>query len=511
MKYLIPESHGTSRFSSDWRIALMSLPRISPKALGVVTAALATLAAMPSAQAQSPLAGGAPNGTGLAPSVRVSSPIGTVNFQNSSVPPLPHPEAIFDDPWGWNTWLRQHGVAILLDTTNEFAGAITSPTKGLGLRQGSSNAGQYGFENDIDWEKLAGIRGFSTHAVFVGRYGIPASRMFGDNLNPSQEIYGGGGNVVVHLVYIYGEETLFNGHLDIAAGRIPLLTDFSSNPLYCNFMNNAFCGNPKASSDNTSHSSYPDSNWAARVRVRPSQYTYLQAGVYFNTMGIYGVQQMRTGFKWNGADINGEAAPVEFGWEPIFGKDKLPGHYKLGGIVDTAPHPDVLYDINDNYWAVTGQARKVHNNSWSAYALADQMIMRHKGNGPDAGITLLGVFYNNSPVTQTRERQYSIGVLDRGFWKSRPLDAWGVNFSYIQVSKKVKTAQEIQQSLGYQTLLNGSFFPQTNGMVIEAMYQIRVWRGITFAPDFQYFIRPGAQQGLKDAATLGFKSHIEIF
>ncbi|WP_242403384.1 hypothetical protein [Asaia platycodi] len=107
----------------------MSLPRISFKALGVVTTALATFSAIPVAQAQSPLAGGAPNGTGLAPSVRVSSPIGTYNLQNSSVPPLPHPEAIFDDPWGWNTWLRQHGVAILLDTTNEFAGAITSRPK----------------------------------------------------------------------------------------------------------------------------------------------------------------------------------------------------------------------------------------------------------------------------------------------------------------------------------------------------------------------------------------------
>ncbi|RUT24129.1 carbohydrate porin, partial [Asaia sp. W19] len=117
---------------------------------------------------------------------------------------MPKPEAIFVNPLGVNAWLRERGIAILLDNTNEMSGMLNAPTKGLGLRQGASNAGQYSMENDIDWERLAGWTGFSTHDVIVGRYGIPASRMFGDNLNPSQEIYGGGGNVVVHLGYAYG-------------------------------------------------------------------------------------------------------------------------------------------------------------------------------------------------------------------------------------------------------------------------------------------------------------------
>ena len=34
---------------------------------------------------------------------------------------------------------------------------------------------------------------------------------------------------------------------------------------------------------------------------------------------------------------------------------------------------------------------------------------------------------------------------------------------------------------------------------------------VSFAPDFQYFIRPNAQTNLHDAALLGFKSHIELF
>ncbi|QDH17085.1 carbohydrate porin [Swingsia samuiensis] len=446
------------------------------------------------------------------PAVRVDTPLGEVNFHKEQTPPLPQPEALLTDPFGWKSWLRHRGIAVLMDTTNEFTGAITKPTPGYGLRQGSSNAGQYSLENDIDWEKLAGITGFSTHGVVVGRYGIPASRMFGDNLNPSTEIYGGGGNVVVHFVYLYGEETLAHGRVDMAAGRIPLLSDFSQSPLYCNFMNNAFCGNPKASSDNTTHSSYPDASWAARIRVRPTKSTYIQTGVYFAQAGIYNNVQYRTGFKWNGSDIHGEAIPMEAGWEPVFGPDHLPGHYKVGYAVDTAPHTDNYYDVNSQPYVLSGlQPRKLHN-SWSTWVLADQMLFRHHGNhqNPAAGFTMIAGFYANSPRTQTRAQQYSIGILDSGFWKARPLDGFGINFSVVRVAKNVTDTQRLQLQ-NKMPLLNGSYGIQTTGEVLEAAYMIHVMRGVTFYPDFQYYFRPGAQKTLRDAAMLGFRSHIQFF
>ena len=445
------------------------------------------------------------------PSVRVNTPLTIMSCDKEQVPPLPKPEALLTNPFGWNKWLRDRGIAIMMDNTNEYTGAITKPTPGYGLRQGSSNAGQYSLENDIDWEKLAGIRGFSTHAVVVGRYGIPASRMFGDNLNPSSEIYGAGGNVVVHLVYAYGEETLGNGHFDVAAGRIPFLNDFSANPLYCNFQNNAFCGNPKASSDNTTHSSYPDAVWAARIRVRPTKSTYIQTGVYFAQAGIYNNVQYRTGFKLNGADINGEAVPVEAGWEPLVGKDHLPGHYKVGYAIDNAPHKDNYYDVNGNPYVISGLAQRTVNYSWAAWFLADQMVWRHHTPGnPDAGLVVLGGFYANSPRTQTRAQQYEIGFVDSGFWKARPLDGIGVNFTYVRVAGSVSDTQRLQLARG-MSLMNGSYGIQNYGEVLEANYRIHVMRGVTFAPDFQYYFRPGGQAALHNAAMLGFKSHIQFF
>ena len=52
----------------------------------------------------------------------------------------------------------------------------------------------------------------------VNRSGANDSQLFGDNVSPVQEIFGAGGNVAVHLVSAYAEQSLFGGRLDLAAG-----------------------------------------------------------------------------------------------------------------------------------------------------------------------------------------------------------------------------------------------------------------------------------------------------
>ncbi|NPD67742.1 carbohydrate porin [Lichenicola cladoniae] len=450
--------------------------------------------------------------TSLNPSARVSTPLGVaLPASVTAVPPLPAPEALFGDMFGTGE-LRKAGIDLLLDDTNEFSGIVSGP------RKGSTNAGQYAFETDIDWQRLAGLSGFSTHSVVVGRYGIPASRIFGDNLNPSQEIYGAGGNVAVHLVYAYGEETLAGGRFDITAGRIPFLNDFSASPLYCNFMNNSFCGNPKASSDNTAHSSYPDGGWATRVRVRPTKSTYIQTGIFFTEANIYSATNgFRSGFRFSSAQINGEAFPVEVGYEPMFGPDKLPGHYKLGFAYDNQNHKDGFFDVNGSALGQTGLPPRQRKGTTAAWVLVDQMLLRN-GPGNTNGLIVLGGFYHNDPSTSTRNDQYEVALLDQGFWKARPKDLVGVAFNYLQVSNALTRTEELQQELGLPITGNGGQFYndstpgiQSHTMDIEATYQIHVMRGVTFAPDFQYFIRPNAQTNLHDAALLGFKTHIELF
>ena len=146
---------------------------------------------------------------GSAPSLLLSTPLSKNASRKTSVPEFSHPEAIVSNPL--SDWLRKRGINFLVDNTNEFAGAITRPTQGStrgfeNYKQGASNAGQYAMQLDINWVMRARLRGFATHMITVGRYGTTANRMFADCLNHASEEYCVGGNVVVHLVHIYGEE-----------------------------------------------------------------------------------------------------------------------------------------------------------------------------------------------------------------------------------------------------------------------------------------------------------------
>src|SRR5271154_6018265 len=138
--------------------------------------------------------------------------------------------------------------------------------------------------------------GLSTHIIIVNRSGSNDSTLFGDNLLPVQEIYGSGGNVVAHFVSAYPQQRWFDGSLDIAVGRMNVENDFASSPLYCNFMNNALCGDPKAlPGGDIGHSAFPDAVWAARVRVRPTPEIYVETGVYEVNQGLYSDAYYRSG------------------------------------------------------------------------------------------------------------------------------------------------------------------------------------------------------------------------
>ena len=459
------------------------------------------------------------NGTSIGPSAAVATP----PSPSSQAVPLAAPEALFPHLFGLGDYLRNDlDTAVLFDTRNEFDAIIS------GARGGSSNAGQYAFEVDTDWQKLAGITGLSTHFLTVGRYGIPISRAFGDELDPSQEIYGAGGNVAVHLVYAYAEETLAGGRVDVAAGRNPFLDDFLASPLYCNYESNAFCGNPKAGADNGGQSSYPDAGWSIRARVRPIPSVYIQTGIYFDQSNIYNYgENFRSGFAFDDSYIHGETFPVEVGWEPAFGPDKLPGHYKAGFDFDTQNHASDLYDINERPFFASGLPARAIRGETEFWFLADQMLLRN-GPGSTDGLILLGGYVWNTPQVSTRQQQAEFGLQDSGFWRARPLDGFNIGFNWLQVSAYTTRAEELEQELGNTISLdtpetinkipsdvgtNGENATgiQSHTIDLEANYSIHVYRGVTFAPDFQYFIRPNAQTNLPDAALFGFISHVQFF
>jgi porin len=319
-----------------------------------------------------------------------------------------------------------------------------------------------------------------------------------------QEIYGSGGNVAVHLVSAYAQETLYDRRLDLAVGRMNVENDFASSPLYCNYMNNTLCGDPKAlPGGDIGHSAYPDAVWAARVRVRPTAQTYIQTGVYAVNQTLYTDAAFRSGFKFDGSGDSGVYIPVEIAYEPAFGAAHLPGHYKAGfGYDSSGTFTTFRAVLNPN------AAPSHHTGNTQFWALVDQMLLR-QGKGEMDGVIALGGFIHNDPAHSPYAEEYFAGVLDRGFWAARPADAVGLLFSYNTVSGVLGKVQGEEQALGLP-ISNNATGPQTHEMIIEANYDIHVLPGLNFQPELQYVVHPNAQATLHNAMVFGFKTHFEF-
>jgi porin len=411
-------------------------------------------------------------------------------------PQVPH---LFGDWAGVRTDLESYGVYFRSDATAEFAGNISGGTK-----QGVTSANQVSLVSDIDWQRLAGLAGFSTHVIVVNRSGGNLSHLFGDNVSPVQEIYGAGGSVLVHLVSAYAERATNDGRLDAAAGWMNVENDFASSPLYCDFVNNALCGDPKAlPGGDIGHSAFPDAVWGGRVRIRPTPDSYVEAGVYEVNQYLYGDFD-RSGTDFFSGRISGAYVPIQLVWEPALGKDRLPGHYVVGIGYDTSR----FASFSNVLPPAAGMPATSETGNAQLWLLVDQMLMRN-GQGDQDGLIALAGHVHNNPENSTYAVQYFAALVDRAFWDARPLDTMGVLFTFFGMSGNLAAVQAEQQALGLP-LSNQATAPQGHEMILEANYNIHVYRGVDFRPDFQYVINPNAQSTIRNAVVLGFKFNVSF-
>ena len=432
-----------------------------------------------------------------------SQQIGNVNIGPLFSPPFGEDHLLGD--WGGaRPYLAARGINLLADYLTEDFGNITG-----GRSRGFDYVGQVGLEVDLDFGKLAGINGLSTHTVIVQRAGRNASAdHIGDSLGTVQEIYGGGGNVLAHFVYTYAELELANRRIDITAGRFPVGTFFAASPLYCAFVNVLTCGNPHPIPNYPGEPDWPASTFGAQVRVLPTLSTYLMVGVFQVNPNFGG----RSGFSWGQPGTTGVSVPVEVGYVPRFGANGLVGHYKLGYDYDSSRYPDLLQDGAGRPFVLSGNAARSRRGRGEYYALADQMLLR-TGKADTDGVVVLGGYVHADRDTSPLENQVFGGVLSSASMIGRPKDSFGALFHYICTSGRLTATQELEAALG-RPLTSGNFGPvygvQRHEEVVELQYTAHIYQGLTVEPDFQYIIRPGATNAVHDAAVLGVRTNVQF-
>ena len=474
----------------------------------ITAAALFVLSATPSL-AQPPTGQqsilGQPNaGFGSGPSQQIAEPAIGPLFGSPF-----GPDHLFGDWGGGRTWLKDHGLDVGIDYLTEDTGNVTG-----GRSRGFAYSGQVGLELDADLGQLLGWRGAVFHSITVNRQGTNGSvGTIGDDLATTQEIYGGGGNVVAHLVYAYLEQTLFHHRLDIAAGWLPVGTYFASSPLYCDFINVLFCGNPHPLPNYPTEDDWPQATLGGQIRYLLTPQLYVMAGLFsvdpdFGTGGG-GI----SGFAWADPRKSGVSIPVELGWVPHFGQNHLVGHYKVGYARDTHRYADVLNNTHGLPTLIEGGVPASTDRD-DCYVLLDQMIIR-QGEGDTAGLIVLGGWVHSTESISPLTQHAFAAVTTTGAPWGRSADTLGASFNWIEMSGRFTRAEEIEleqrQTLPLSTDgLGMAYGLQNTEDVVELDYNIAVFRGVTLVPDFQYIVRPGATTNTPDAAVLGFRTNIDF-
>ncbi|AOX17521.1 carbohydrate porin [Kozakia baliensis] len=404
----------------------------------------------------------------------------------------------FGDWGGIQPWLLDHGIHLLASINEEFFGNFTG-----GKQRAYSDAGQVGLELDVDWERLAGLRNFWTHMLVVNGHGQNVSRNFGDSIAGVQEIYGARGNVVAHLVSMYGERSFLHNRVDLSVGVMPVGSFFMASPLFCDFINVAICGNPAPNKYTPGNRDWPSANIGAVLRVMPTNESYIMAGIFavsphaFNG-GISGWALAQDG-------LGKLSTPIELGWTPSFGKSKLIGHYKLGYSYDNSQYPNLYEDKYGNSYLRSGLAARKEAGMNSMWLLADQMLIRN-GEGQSNGlVALAGAMYDDGKTVAMRDHEWA-GIIETGKPWGRPLDTVGAMYQHFDMSRSVTLQQESAQELGLPFPSNqwGQVWGvQSHENTYELFYSAHVGRAMALEPDFQYIQRPGASTVFHDAAVLG--------
>jgi len=398
---------------------------------------------------------------------------------------------------GFLPLLERNGIHPFVNYLMEAAGNPIG-----GKLQTGAYAHQITLAADLDWYQIAHVAGLTTHIEVVNREGNNLSSAMG-NLFDVQEIWGGSGKVA-RLVYLTMEQNLFRGRVNIMVGRMLPGTDFAASTLYCNFQNLGLCPNPESLFLNSrtatgGYQIFPYSSWGGRVRLRPWRSVYLQGGAYQeNNSSLVG----SSGWGWGTGQATGVLLPFEVGFTPGVAPYGLPGHYKIGGMFDTAQHTDLSYQDEVLSGVVPRTASHRHHNQTQIYATADQMVKRF-GTGDTSGLILLGGYVWSDLATSEITRFGFAGISSVGMIPGRKMDQFSFLALYGEINPRLRYTQMLARSRGIQSAAE-----QTNEVDLEFDYAATVLPGTKLMPNVQYIVRPGGTSTYPNAFVLGMRATI---
>jgi len=283
---------------------------------------------------------------------------------------------LLGDWLGFLPKMEDHGITPTFTFVTDMAGNPVG-----GRSQGFTETDNLGLDLLFDLDKLVNLQGGSFFVSMSQRSGSSLSAERVGNVFTIQQVYGG---QTFHLIDVAYKQKFWDGVMESSIGRLAAGDDFFVSQYNYLFMQNGFCGNPVGVFFNSpGMTAYPNASWGARLKVKPTQRTYVMAGIYNGDPSIRDIDH-------NGADMSMHG-PVfvigEVGYKRngLAGDSRYLGNYKLGGWYDNSE----FTDYNSVGYAHPAGTKR---GNYGFYTLFDQVLVPFGEPGSNRGFGVFGSF-----------------------------------------------------------------------------------------------------------------------
>ena len=464
----------------------------------------------------------------------------TTALRASDPPSLLERDLPTPDPGGIRAKLADRGITLGVLYAGEGFGNPVG-----GYRQGAVYDGLLTTGLDVDFEKLANLKGLKLHALAYYPHGASGSQKYVRDLNLFSNI---DAYDTARLFELWVETSLFDNLVNLRAGQVAADAEFATTQGGALFIHPNFGALPSISL-NVPSPIYPQATPGVRLRVNsPDARFYLQAGVYAGNPDADRLGDPSPGFRAGTAyNDHGTRFPIsgnqgaftvcETGFLLNYAKDAkgLPGAYRLGGFYHTDTFSDLRRDDQGRSLAdpLSDGRPRAHDGNGGLYVIADQVVYR-RHNAPggrradvsqtasapvndaaDSPADAAGTGAPSGPELRVftrlgfapaEDRSQSgfyaeAGLNYRGLLPGRGKDVVGLGLTYTDLSGDLRRlAREANRFHQAHDAL-----PDYEAL-LEFTYQVNLAPWLSVQPDLQYIVHPGGSPRNNDALVLGTRT-----
>ncbi|MCZ4060722.1 carbohydrate porin [Pantoea sp. LMR881] len=409
----------------------------------------------------------------------------------------PDSEWMFGDWGGYRTQLQNDGIKFDVNYTMESAANLGG---GADTNTTMRYSDQWSFGTNFNLEKLLNWQDGEFQMTITNRDGQNLSDQVADKrtgmLSSVQEVYGRG--QTWRLTQFWLRKGFFDNVVDIKAGRVTVGEDFDN--FDGNLFQNLALGSGQAGNWRGDRwFNWPVSQWGGRIKLNVTPELFLQVGFYNQNRANY---DRGDGFRLDTSNSEGNMVPVELGWTPTFGPEKLPGNYRLGYYYSSAN--------GDVYGSWRDGAYQEKDHAYGGYVLLQQQLTAQDGDvNRGLGVRVQAVM--NDHKTSKTDNYQSIALTWKGPFDARPNDEIGVGAARIHVNSDYTRSLRQQNAANGETDFDSpTYLPIQEGSEYnyEVYYNAKVTNWMSLRPNLQYVTAPGAVSEVKDAFIGGISANI---